>query len=244
MLASRISTAQITYSTSLASLAHSASLIQPNLALLSTQEIIQNLFYIPALWIAPGLLTILEADGPPSKPLKPLLDKGSGTNARSGMKERMRTIPLQYFSIFVTEEIINQWADWTNANAKKYAEFNEAQARKEKDLQLRRQWESFEPSKQRWWEPTDAHEMTPQTPDYWSKYSDTDLNSEICKAMALNRWQQIKRYFKISNLLTDPVPNKRLHTQSQTFYYHLHRSFSQQPFTWKANLYRRAITEV
>ncbi len=45
-----------------------------------------------------------------------------------------------------------------------------------------------------------------RTKSYWDTHSDVHGNSEIPQTMSLNRFEQIKRYLKLSDPNTNPEP--------------------------------------
>lgn len=77
-----------------------------------------------ALKTKPSVVKVWQNVPPPSEEYTPLdFPELPGKSLLEDLKT-----PPQYFSTFVTEEMLTQWADWTNVNAtKKYAEFNKDQ---------------------------------------------------------------------------------------------------------------------
>ncbi len=106
--------------------------------------------------------------------------------------------PLDFFSLFITPSMLEQISEFTNTKAQK----------------------TERTAKQRWWIPTSGAEIgvfvgillsmglhsINRRESYWDTHSDMHGNPEIPQAMALTRFDQIKRFLKLSDPNTDPEP--------------------------------------
>jgi len=106
--------------------------------------------------------------------------------------------PLDFFSLFITSSRLERISEFTNTKAQK----------------------TERTAKQRLWIPTPDAEIgvfvgilrfmglisINRTESYWDTHSDMHGNPEIPQAMALTRFDQIKRFLKLSDPNTDPEP--------------------------------------
>ncbi len=106
--------------------------------------------------------------------------------------------PLDFFSLFITSSMLEQISESTTTKAQK----------------------TERTAKQRLWIPTSDAEIgvfvgillfmglisINRTESYWDTHSDMHGNPEIPQTMALTRFDQIKRFLKLSGPNTDPEP--------------------------------------
>ncbi len=106
--------------------------------------------------------------------------------------------PLDFFSLFITSSMLEQISEFTNTKAQK----------------------TERTAKQRPWIPTSGAEIgvfvgillfmglisINRTESHWDTHSDMHGNPEISQAMTLTRFDQIKRFLKLSDPNTDPEP--------------------------------------
>ncbi len=143
----------------------------------------------------PSVQEILDSIEPPSSTYRPIQveDRLSQPKLPSGL-----VTPLDFFSLFITSSMLEQISEFTNTKAQK----------------------AERTAKQRLWVPTSGAEIgvfmgillsmglisINRTKSYWDTHSDMHGNPEIPQAMSLNRFEQIKRFLKLSDPNTNPEP--------------------------------------
>ncbi len=141
----------------------------------------------------PSIQEILDSIEPPSSTYRPIQveDRPFQPKLPSGL-----VTPLDFFSLFITPSMLEQISDFTNTKAQK----------------------TGRTAKQRLWIPTSSAEIgvfvgillsmdlisINRTKSYWDTHSDMHGNPEISQAMSLTRFDQIKRFLKLSDPNTNP----------------------------------------
>ena len=145
--------------------------------------------------VKPSLKSILDQIQPPSAQYSPIMheNRSSAPNLPSNQSFKA---PLDFFKLFITSSMISTISEHTNINAE--------------DTEIT--------GKHRVWIPTTPTDIEVfigillsmglirlhRTESYWDIHSDLHGDPEISQHMALKRWQQIKRFFKLSNPRVEP----------------------------------------
>ena len=152
----------------------------------------------------PEILTQLPTLSPSYEPLH-IEERASAHNL-----PRPDMTPEEIFSLFLSNNLLEQIAENTNLNASLRAV----------DLEEWDQGETIHPA-QRPWTPTTGPEVgvflgimiymgldtAHSTKAYWNTDSSLPIYTAITETMSLKRFEQMKRYLKISNVFTEEDPS-------------------------------------
>ncbi|SLM36298.1 PiggyBac transposable element-derived protein [Lasallia pustulata] len=105
--------------------------------------------------------------------------------------------PEAFFSLFITPAHFELFAQYTNLNA---------QQKGAEEGTGRRRWHETTGSEIRVFLGTLLYQgecRLPATPDYWNTAIDKTISPSILNAISVQRWEQLKRFLKVSNPATD-----------------------------------------